>query len=190
MILGITGRVGTGKTTATNQISTLWNAHVVDLDKIGHGVLLKPEIARAISKAFGPKMLDEGGAVIRTALSQKVFSSQTSLLKLNDITHPSLKKAAIEEITAYNEKGRHVVVVGALLIALGLRPYMDKVLVIDAEDTLIQAVVGEKFDRISPHQISRDAYRRQGDIVIENDHVTFIAKIHAWATETLAPVSE
>ena len=34
MILGITGRVGTGKTTATNQISTLWNAHVVDLDKI------------------------------------------------------------------------------------------------------------------------------------------------------------
>ena len=186
MILGITGRVGTGKTTATNQISTLWDAHIVDLDKIGHTVLLNPDIARAISKAFGAAMLDERGAVIRTALSQKVFSSQTSLLKLNDITHPSLKKAAIEEITAHHRKGSHVVVVGALLIALGLRPYVDKVLVIDAEDTLIQAVAGEKFDRISPHQISRDAYRRQGDVVIENDHVTFVNKIHTWATAALS----
>jgi dephospho-CoA kinase len=186
MILGITGRVGTGKTTATNQISTLWNAHVVDLDKIGHNILLKPEIARAISKAFGAAMLDESGAVIRTALSQKVFSSQTSLLKLNEITHSSLKKAAIEEITAHSEKGFHVVVVGALVIALGLRPYVDKVLVIDAEDAVIQSIAGEKFDRISPHQISRDAYRRQGDIVIKNDHVTFIDKIHAWATAELS----
>jgi dephospho-CoA kinase len=185
MILGITGRVGTGKTTATNQISTLWQAHIVDLDKIGHNVLLDPSIAKAISRTFGPTMLDESGAVVRSVLSQKVFASQTALLKLNDITHPSLKKAAIDEITQYSQKGQHVVVVGALLIALGLRPYVDKVLVIDAEDSLIQSVAGEKFDRISPHQISRDAYRRQGDVVIENDHVTFVEKIHAWAAEQI-----
>jgi dephospho-CoA kinase len=187
MILGITGRVGTGKTTATNQISTLWNAHVVDLDKIGHAVLLDPTIAQAIAKAFGSKMLDEEGAVIRSALSNKVFSSPTALLKLNDITHPSLRKAAIEEIRDHSAKGEHVVVVGALLIALGLRSYVDQVLVIDAEDSLIQAVVGEKFDKISPHQISRDAYRRQGDVVIENDHETFVAQIHSWAIGQLNP---
>jgi len=185
MILGITGRVGTGKTTATTQISTLWNAHVVDLDKIGHRVLLEPEIARAIAKAFGPKMLAEDGSVIRAALSTKVFSSPTSLLKLNDITHPLLRKSAIEEIAEHSAKGSNVIVVGALLIALGLRSYVDQVLVIDAEDSLIQSVVGEKFDRIAPHQISRDAYRRQGDVVIENDHVNFVTQIHAWATAQL-----
>jgi dephospho-CoA kinase len=185
MILGITGRVGTGKTTATKQISSLWDAHVVDLDKIGHTVLLDSTIAKAIAKAFGSAMLSEDGAVIRTALSTKVFSSPTALLKLNDITHPSLRKAAIEEITLHRNNGKHVIVVGALLIALGLRSYVDQVLVIDAEDAIIQAVVGEKFDRIAPHQISRDAYRRQGDVVIENDHTTFVEKINTWATAQL-----
>lgn len=185
MILGITGRVGTGKTTATNQIATLWNAHIVDLDKIGHTVLLEPEVTRAIAKAFGANMLSEEGSVIRSALSTKVFSSPTALLKLNDITHPSLRKSAIAEISEYSAKGEHVIVVGALLIALGLRSYVDQVLVIDAEDSLIQAIAGEKFDRISPHQISRDAYRRQGDVVIENNHVNFVEKIHVWATSQL-----
>lgn len=181
MILGITGRVGSGKTTAANQIADLWNAAVIDLDKIGHHVLLDPDIAKAIAKAFGSRMLDETGAVIRPALSERVFSSPTALLKLNDITHPSLKRAAITEIERLARHGQSVVVVGALLIALGLRPYVDKVLVIDAADELIQSVAGEKFERISPHQISRDAYRRQGDVVIENDHTTFSEKIQTWA---------
>lgn len=184
MILGITGRVGSGKTTAAQEIAQIWQAHVIDLDKIGHTVLLESEVKRAVSRIFGPDMLDDTGAVIRARLSEKVFASPSALLRLNDITHPSLKKIAIAEIQKTNG---HTVVVGALLIALGLRPYVNKVLVIDADDAHIQAVVGEKFDKIAPHQISQDAYRRQGDIIIENTHDnTFITRVQDWAKTELA----
>lgn len=87
MIIGICGNSGSGKTTLANQIikSTDNKAIHLEIDKIGHKVLLLPEVKKELIKLYGNKILSESD-IDRKKLSTIVFDSKIEMEKLTDIT--------------------------------------------------------------------------------------------------------
>ena len=87
MIIGICGKSGSGKTTLANQIMQLAgdNAICLDIDKIGHNVLLFPEVKKELINSFGEAIIKEN-MVDRKKLGEIVFNSRNEMGKLSDIT--------------------------------------------------------------------------------------------------------
>lgn len=87
MIIGICGKSGCGKSTLANQIIELTNNKVVhlDIDEVGHSVLLLPEVKEELINSFGESIIKEN-MVDRKKLGEIVFDSRNEMSKLSDIT--------------------------------------------------------------------------------------------------------
>lgn len=87
MIIGICGKSGSGKSTLANQIMELTDNKAVhlDIDKIGHKVLLIPEVKEELIQSFGEKIIVQD-KVNRKKLGEVVFNSRHEMEKLTDIT--------------------------------------------------------------------------------------------------------
>ena len=87
MIIGICGKSGSGKTTLANQIMQLAgnNAICLDIDKIGHSVLLLPAVKKELINSFGESIIKEN-MVDRKKLGEIVFNSRNEMGKLSYIT--------------------------------------------------------------------------------------------------------
>lgn len=87
MIIGICGKSGCGKSTLANQMIKLTNNKAIhlDIDKIGHRVLLLPEVNQELIKSFGESVIKEN-MVDRKKLGEIVFDSRNEMSKLSDVT--------------------------------------------------------------------------------------------------------
>jgi dephospho-CoA kinase len=86
--LVITGGIGTGKSAVSGFLASLgWS--VSDADKVGHSVLLVPEVVSEIESLW-PAVV-EGGFVDRKRLGEVVFAQPADLVRLEAITHPRIQ---------------------------------------------------------------------------------------------------
>lgn len=87
MIIGICGKSGCGKSTLARQMVELTNHKAIhlDIDKIGHDVLLIDEVKEKLVKSFGNSILKES-KIDRKKLGVIVFDSRNEMKKLSDIT--------------------------------------------------------------------------------------------------------
>lgn len=90
MMVGITGGIGSGKTTATAAFERAGFQRLDSDALIREQVLRTPAIAEALRARFGDAVLDADGQVNRAALAAKVFSSDDELRWLETLTHPPL----------------------------------------------------------------------------------------------------
>lgn len=158
MIIGLTGRVGSGKTQAQHVIQNAFSMVIIDLDKVGHEVLCYPHIQQQLEYALGGHD--------RAYLSELVFKEGEKLAILNKIVHPELYRQTWIRVCEFKKP---ILLVGALLKELNLMTLCHHVIVIDAEDWQIKAHSADKFDKIAVHQRSREAYIKEADAVIYND---------------------
>ena len=87
MIIGICGKSGCGKSRLANQIIELTNNRAIhlDIDKVGHRVLLLPEVQKELISSFGEFVVKENN-VDGKKLGEIVFDSRNEMNKLSDIT--------------------------------------------------------------------------------------------------------
>lgn len=87
MIIGICGKSGCGKSTLANQIIELTDNKAIhlDIDKVGHRVLLLPEVQEELVSSFGESVVKENN-VDRKKLGEIVFDSRNEMNKLSNIT--------------------------------------------------------------------------------------------------------
>ena len=87
MIIGICGKSGSGKSTLANQIKEIYNDKSLhlDIDKVGHNVLLIDEVKDKLIKSFGTSIIDNNN-IDRKKLGNIVFDSRNDMKKLSDIT--------------------------------------------------------------------------------------------------------
>ena len=87
MIIGICGKSGSGKSTLAHQIIELSNNKAVhlDIDKIGHKVLLLPKVKRELINSFGESII-KADDVDRKKLGEIVFDNRNEMQKLSNIT--------------------------------------------------------------------------------------------------------
>lgn len=90
MILGITGGIGCGKSTAAKLVEARGFQRVDSDALVRDHVLTKPEVRTALKEHFGADVLANDGSVDRTRLGARVFSDDEALWWLEDLTHPPL----------------------------------------------------------------------------------------------------
>ena len=86
-VVGIVGGLASGKSTVARLLEAR-GAHVVDADRIGHGVLELPVVRDALGGAFGDGILGADGCVDHERLAEAVFGKPERVKRLNEIVHP------------------------------------------------------------------------------------------------------
>ncbi|MBO39112.1 MAG: dephospho-CoA kinase [Rhodospirillaceae bacterium] len=104
VIIGLTGSIGMGKTTASNMFHRL-GLPICDSDLLVHGMLAKGGTAvLPVAAEFDGVVRD--GAVDRAALGQKVFSDKVALKRLEQIIHPLVRLKQVEFIKMCRRQNR------------------------------------------------------------------------------------
>ena len=135
MIIGLTGGIASGKSTAARYLGEL-GAHVIDADRLGHRAY-EPGTAghEAVIAAFGEDVRDGEGQIDRKALGAKVFGDAAQLKRLTDIVWPEIRRLAEAEIAAVQARQPDAVVVleAAVLLEAGWQDAVDEVWAVTVE---------------------------------------------------------
>lgn len=144
IVIGLTGGIGTGKSTVTQTLAEL-GAVVINADLIGHEAYLPHQnVWQEVLDAFGAEILGPNDEVDRRKLGPIVFGSPEALQKLNGIVHPWMKRRMEQMIADERARGTGVVVVeAAILIEANWTSIADQVWVLTAsEENVIKRIIG------------------------------------------------
>lgn len=135
MYIGLTGGIGSGKSTAARMFADL-GATVIDADAIAKEVLEPGQLGHeSIVNKFGDEMLDSSGNIDRSALAAKVFENSAELKELEDIVHPAVASKVLE-IRESLPAGITVIYDTPLLVEKKLQDQFDQVVVVLAPEPL------------------------------------------------------
>ena len=177
MIIGITGSIGSGKTTVAKLFSMHWYKRI-DADEIAHKLLGKNTYAyKKIIKEFGNEILNKNKNIDRGKLGDLVFNNAEKLNKLNSITHPIIIKnikKRINEIKKECPDKTRIVIDAPLLLETKAKDLIDKIIVVKADKEVIikrlnKKYSKEKIERILNAQMPLDKKLEYADFVIENN---------------------
>lgn len=88
-IIGLTGGIGSGKTTVAKEFSAL-GIPVYITDQEAKELMKSDTVLKQIEEEFGSTVFNKG-ELIREKLSQIVFNDSNKLAQLNNIVHPAVK---------------------------------------------------------------------------------------------------
>jgi len=179
-IIGLTGGIGSGKTTITNFFEQL-NVEVIDADLIAREVVeIGSPALRAIEDHFGANYLLADGALNRALLRSRIFSYESDKIWLNELLHPLIRTSIIEK--TQRATSSYCILVAPLLIENNLLPLVNRVLVVDVSETTqlsrtvqrdsssvqeIKAIIASQTDRVTRKKVADD--------VINNDDLSLAA---------------
>jgi len=172
--LGLSGGIGSGKSTVAKILSNL-GAVVIDADVIAREVL-EPNQAgyqRAI-EVFGESILDSDLRIDRKMLAELVFQDSNELAKLEAIVHPAVI-ARVAQIRNSLPESTVVVYDTPLLFEKNLQGQFDKVLIVVTDSEHRKARLIERGLELTDIEArianqATDAQRRTvADFVIENN---------------------
>lgn len=134
--VALTGGIASGKTTVAN----LFAAHgvpLVDSDVIAREVVEPGQPARArVVAEFGADVLDASGGLDRRRLREHIFADPTARRRLEAILHPAIREEMERQSRAAAEASPYQLFVIPLLAEGGRRNHFDRVLVVDAPESL------------------------------------------------------
>lgn len=149
--IGLTGGLGSGKSTVANYFAEL-KVPVIDADKIVH-TLTQPdqEAFKKIVEHFGKEILTDQVLLDRSKLRSLVFQSSKERLWLENLLHP-LIIAKMQESLKNLKISYSILVIPLLVESSQSINFLDRILVIDTSESIqIQRV--RVRDKISQQQI-------------------------------------
>lgn len=171
IILGLTGSIGMGKSTAARMFADE-GIPVHDSDETVHRLYAGPA-ATLIGKAFPGTVVN--GTVDRRRLSAAVLGRPEALRRLGEIIHPLVRADADAFVERHRAQGARLVVLDIpLLFETGGTDRVDSILVVtappDVQKQRVMARPGmteEKFAAILANQVADKEKRRNADFVID-----------------------
>lgn len=172
--VGLTGGIGSGKTTVANIFAAKGIA-IVDTDVIAHQTTGPDgEAMPQLIAEFGRDIVDHTGALDRAAMRRRVFADPQSRQRLESILHPMI--AALSMDACNRATSPYVIVAVPLLLeASGWRKCFDRILVVDCDEiTQIRrvmtrnALTEEDVRAILAAQVSRQERQAAADDLLEN----------------------
>ncbi|MEP0828097.1 MAG: dephospho-CoA kinase [bacterium] len=174
MLLGLTGRIGTGKSEVA-KILKQFGALVISADSIGKAVVNnKPAVLKRLVRGFGEGIIDKRGKLNRRKLGRLALANEDSRRRLNEIVHPFLLRELDRQVKISLKRNRIVVVDAALLIDWGWQKKVDRVILVQAPDRIcIERLlkkgysVAEARARLDS-QLPDSVLKEHADIIISN----------------------
>jgi len=174
-VVGLTGGIGSGKSTAAD-LFVRHGAALVDTDALSHRLTGPGGAAMpAILTAFGTRAARPDGALDRAWMREQAFGDPAQRARLEAILHPMIRAAADDELARV--AGPYALLAVPLLAGRGgYRERMDRVLVVDCAgkrqvDRVMQrsGLSREQTAAIISAQPTREQRLAMADDVIDND---------------------
>ncbi len=174
-LLGLTGGIGSGKSTALAYLHEL-GAAVISSDDIVHGLYATAEIVDRIREHFGDAVVDGAGGVSRPALAGIVFADQAELRWLEDLLHPYVRRAVADWVAAQHgvrPRPALLVVEVPLLFEAGFADSFDFIMLITAPDEerrrrLTAKLTDSEFSRRLAQQMPEEEKKARSHFVFAN----------------------
>ena len=181
MVIGLTGGIGTGKSTVSRKLREK-GYPVIDLDIISREVITYSEVIDELVENFGSEILEEQNAVSgkkcisRNKLRQIVFKDEKKVAVLNSIMHPPIIEEMRRQIKELGQNYETVFVEVQLLFEAKLEKEFDMTVLVYADRKIqIERVLkrdgrseGEVQEIINA-QMSMDEKRKLSNYIIENN---------------------
>jgi dephospho-CoA kinase len=177
MIVGLTGSVGSGKSTVSSFFKEL-GAYIIDWDELARKVTRPHSKAwKEIVDYFGKRILNDDLSIDRQKLADMVFSDKEKLAKLNQIVHPKVfqeDEGITSEIRSH-DPGALIIKDIPLLFEVTRPIFVDKVVVVSASgQTQLRRLEEKGINRRNAQrriesQLPLEEKIESADFVINND---------------------
>ena len=177
IIVGLTGSVGTGKSTVANFFKEL-GAYIIDWDELAR-VVTRPHSKawKEIVEYFEINFLNEDLTINRQKLAEVVFSDKEKLEKLNQIVHPEVFKEDERITNEIKKVDPNALIIKdiPLLYEIARPMLMDKIIVVSAsEQTQLRRLEQKGMNRKEAQsrmkfQLPLEEKVKSADFVINND---------------------
>ena len=181
MIVGLTGGIGTGKSTVSRKLRER-GYPVIDLDVISREVIEYPEVIDELVRNFGNEILENQNnisgkkSISRNKLRQTVFKEEKKVSVLNSIMHPPIVEEMRRQVENLKKNYKTVFVEVQLLFEAKLEKEFDlTVLVYADKKTQLERVLKrdgrkeEEVQQIINAQMDMTEKRRLSNYIIENN---------------------
>jgi dephospho-CoA kinase len=179
IILGVVGGIASGKSFVSNSLQQL-GASVLDADRMGHLVLLEPEVQDALLKRWGAEILASDGRIDRKAIARIVFDPSErgihALRFLEQLTHPRIGRLLDERLEQLRQLNRFPIVVldAPVMFKAGWDRKCDRIVFVEAPEELrlkratLRGWTEADFRDRERRQESMEQKRQRADFVIDN----------------------
>jgi len=174
-IVGLTGGIGSGKSTVARMFGKL-GVHWVDADDVAREVVEPgtPGLVQ-IAEHFGKDILTAEGTLDRAQLRQIVFASPEERTWLEDLLHPMIREELIRQLKPEGYAMPYVLLVSPLLLETDQHQLVSKVVVVDVPvETQVERTMArdanerDQVERIIAAQMPREKRLEKADAVIDN----------------------
>jgi dephospho-CoA kinase len=177
--IGLTGGIGSGKSTAAKFFSILGVPIYYADDRAKWLMANDPDLVAEIIKTFGEESYLEDRTLNRKYLAEKVFGDQKQTLAINALVHPAVKKDF--ENWVYKQNTPYVIKEAALLFESGSYKELDKVINVSSplklrvarvlmRDQRSEAQINEIINR----QLPDEEKNKLADYVIKNNETKMV----------------
>ncbi len=174
IILGLTGSIGMGKSTAAATLQRM-KVPLYDADATVHDLLAPGGGAVALVEAAFPGVRNASGGIDRQLLGQRVFGNPDARRRLEGIIHPIIRNAERRIVTQARVRRQHLVVLDIpLLFETHSTDRCDLVLVVSAPAWLQRrrvmrrpGMTEDRFAGILRAQMPDSEKRRRADFIVQ-----------------------
>jgi dephospho-CoA kinase len=177
--IGLTGNIGTGKSTAA-RIFEILGVPVYHADKQAREILESELVKAQITELFGKQVLNPLNQVDRKALASIVFNDKDKLAALNNLIHPLVEADFSEWCEKFADQ-KYILQEAAILFESGFDRLFDATILVTApEELCISRVMsrdGSSREMVSnriQNQWSQDKKQELSDYVIVNDEIMMV----------------
>ena len=173
LVVGLTGGIGSGKSTVANLFKEL-EVEVVDADLVAREVVMPNQPAlTAIAEHFGDNVIAEDGCLKRSLLREIIFNNAEQKQWLNNLLHPIIRERMLQQLSACQSP--YCILEAPLLFENGLNQYTGYNVVVDLPETVqMQRAMSrddnskEQIQAIMDAQLTRQDRVQRGDFIIDN----------------------
>ena len=178
-IIGLTGSVGSGKSTVGKWMEQYFPVKLVMTDEVAHKAYEPGNSCYVqLLQEYGEEILAEDRTIDRKKLATIVFSDEKKIKRLNAMIHPWVKEYLAEDIQKEKkaEKYGWYVIESAILFQTGLDKMCEECWFVDTKDSIrrerlksSRGYTDEKVDAILEQQKENDSWKKHCEVVIENN---------------------
>tara|TARA_Y100000739_G_C20505895_1_gene417196 strand:+ start:82 stop:660 length:579 start_codon:yes stop_codon:yes gene_type:complete len=179
-VLGVTGGIGSGKTTVCGIFKTL-GVPVFSSDEVSKDILFTPHIQKKVEELFGDQVL-QNGVLSKQKLAKYIFSSEDALESLNQLLHPKVSEAF--ETWKKHQKHNVVIKEAAILFESGGDKSCDYVLNVycNEQERIRRVLLRDdrselEIKAIIARQWSDNERKKHSDFTINNESEKLIPQV-------------
>ena len=132
--VGLTGGIGSGKSTASNFFE-LFGSFVINADEEAKKILASNEtVQHELISEFGTDIIDVSGEINKAKLARVAFQDEDHQQRLNSVIHPYIYNSIDDHFNDVLKDGKFDIFIidGALIFESGYDVHMDYIVVVTA----------------------------------------------------------